>query len=63
MTWLGNKERFELREAEDGQWYFVHKRANNEIVETSETYTRKSDALEAAERESGDLPVEVVESD
>ena len=45
--------RYEVRESDDGQWYFVLLAANGEIVATSELYTRAEDAqrgIEAAIR-------------
>lgn len=35
---------FVIRKAKDGQYYFVLKSANNEIVATSETYRYKDSA-------------------
>ena len=40
-----------LLQASDGQWYYRAEGANREPVYTSETFTRKSDAKEAAIRE------------
>jgi uncharacterized protein len=39
-----NKMYFVIRKATDGQYYFVLKSANNEIVATSETYRYKDSA-------------------
>ena len=36
---------FEIRKSSDGQFYFVLQADNNEIVATSEMYTRKESAL------------------
>lgn len=39
-----------ILEAKNGQWYFVAKAGNGEIMATSETYTRKHDAARGARR-------------
>lgn len=36
---------FSIRKASDGQYYFVIKSANNEVVATSEPYHRKESAV------------------
>lgn len=43
-----------VKPAQDGSWYWTRTAPNGEVVATSETYTRKADAKEAAEREAGD---------
>lgn len=37
--------RFELKRSEDGQWHFVLKAKNGRVICQSETYKRKSGAL------------------
>lgn len=39
-----------VRKSRDGQWYFVATARNGEPVATSETYTRKADAVRGAQR-------------
>lgn len=43
-----NVVKCEIRSSEDGQWYFVGVAGNGEIVVTSEMYTKKDDASDAA---------------
>jgi uncharacterized protein YegP (UPF0339 family) len=38
-------QRYEVRRAKDGQFYFTLQAANNEPILTSETYKRKASAL------------------
>ena len=40
-----------VREAEDGQFYYVACDRKGEVLYTSETFTQRSDALRAARRE------------
>lgn len=47
----------ELRRARDGQWYYVVVAANGQVTETSETYTRRSNAKRAARKSFPDLEV------
>jgi uncharacterized protein YegP (UPF0339 family) len=49
---------------ESGQWRWRKIAANGEIVaDSAESYTRKADALEAAEREAQTRPVDITEQD
>lgn len=41
----------------DGQWYYEHKAANNQVLSVSEGYTRHSDAIRAALAEHAGLPL------
>lgn len=45
--------RITVRPSRDGQWYWVAKGFNGEAMATSETYTRKFDALRGAKRFAG----------
>jgi len=38
----------QIRQAKNGEWYFVAIGANNEDGPVSETYTRREDAVRAA---------------
>lgn len=60
MRFRRRKRHVEIRQARDEQWYFVVIARNNEVTETSETYTRKDSAHRAARREHPGLPIEVV---
>jgi len=46
----GRAATFEVKESSDGQFYFVLKGGNGEVMATSETYTRRADAHRAVER-------------
>ncbi len=51
---------FEVRRSSDGQFYFVLQAENNEIIATSERYTRKESALngiEAVKRVAQTAPI------
>jgi uncharacterized protein YegP (UPF0339 family) len=51
---------FELRQATDGQFYFVLQAENNEIIATSERYEAKEGALngiDAVKRVAPDAPI------
>lgn len=50
-----------VKPAQDGSWYWTRTAPNGEVVATSETYTRKADAKEAAEREASEQGAEVAE--
>lgn len=39
-----------VRQASNGQWYFVLVSGNNKVLMTSETYTRESNARAAARK-------------
>lgn len=39
---------FELRKSKNGQFYFVQKAKNGEVLTTSETYTRLQGAVDGA---------------
>lgn len=41
--------KYELKKSVDGQYYFVLKAANGEVIALSERYTSKSGALEGIE--------------
>lgn len=40
----------QVKQAQDGQWYFVIKGDNNEVIATGETYTTKEDAIRGTEQ-------------
>ena len=40
--------RWRLRKAADGSWYFVQQAENNEVLATSEMYTRRESAEDGA---------------
>ena len=53
-------ERVHVFKDDAGEWRWVKRAANGEIVaDSSEGYTRKADALEAARREHPDLLIDV----
>jgi uncharacterized protein YegP (UPF0339 family) len=52
--------RYEVRDAEDGSFYFVLIASNGEVLSTSETYTRKEDA-ERAIGDAGKAAAEAVD--
>lgn len=41
---MSDEARYDVRESDDAQFYFVLVASNGEIVETSELYTRRQDA-------------------
>jgi hypothetical protein len=52
-----------VKDADDnltGEWYYRHEAGNNDSVNTSETYTEKSTAVEAAHREADPIGAEVI---
>ncbi len=56
-----NDRRYRRKTAADGQFYFVLKAANDEVIGTSETYTterRRDDGIEAVKRIAPIAPVE-----
>jgi uncharacterized protein YegP (UPF0339 family) len=54
-------ERFEIRQSQDGQYYFTVIAPNNEIIATSEMYTTKQscqNGIESVKGNASDAPVE-----
>ena len=54
-------DRIIVKQADDGSFYWVRRAPNGEDVAQSETYTRRADAKEAAEREASEQGAEVAE--
>lgn len=46
----------------DDQWYYESKSANGQVLSTSEGYTRRTDAVEAAFDEHGDATAMRIEA-
>ena len=45
---MSGRAKYEVREAEDGSFYYVLVASNGEVLSTSETYTRREDANRAS---------------
>ena len=54
-------EKFKIKKAKDGQYYFTLQAANNEIIATSEMYTTKhncENGIESVKKYAPNAPVE-----
>lgn len=49
--------RIEVWKAANGFWYFHKRNRNGSITQPSQGYTRRANAVHAARRDIGDLPI------
>ena len=60
------KPKFDLSKGSDGDWYFVLKAGNNQVIAQSEGYTRKRNALKgiaSVKKNAAKAKIEIKEED